>query len=108
MNVHEYDFEINDEDDQQSRIYLVPFEDIELGAERRYLIKGLIPRTGLIVAYGPPKSGKSFVVFDMCMHIALGRPYRGRSVHQGPAVYCAFEGQTGTSGALRRLPQKIS
>jgi hypothetical protein len=29
------------------------------------------------------------------MHVALGREYRGRRVHQGPVVYCAFEGQFG-------------
>lgn len=95
MNVHEYDFEIEDEDEHQSRIYLVAFDDIQLGTERRYLVNGVIPRTGLIVVWGPPKSGKSFIVFDLVMHIALGRPYRGRGVHPGTAVYCAFEGITG-------------
>ena len=29
------------------------------------------------------------------MHIALGWPYRGRRVEQGPVVYCAFEGADG-------------
>ena len=95
MNVHEYDFEAEDKDEQKSRIYLVSFDDIRLGSKRRYLIKGLIPRSGLVVVWGPPKSGKSFVVFDMVMHVALDRPYRGRRVHAGPAVYCAFEGQSG-------------
>jgi hypothetical protein len=31
----------------------------------------------------------------MVMHVALDRPYRGRRMHAGPAVYCAFEGQSG-------------
>ena len=95
MNVHEYDFDIEDEDEHQSRIYLVAFDDIQLGTERRYLVNGVIPRTGLVVVWGPPKSGKSFIVFDLVMHVALGRPYRGRGVHPGTAVYCAFEGITG-------------
>jgi AAA domain len=83
VNVHEYDFK-GDDDEPQSRIYLVPFDDIKLGTERRYLIKRLIPRTGLVVVWGPPKSGKSFLVFDMVMHVALDRSYRGRRVHGGP------------------------
>jgi hypothetical protein len=29
------------------------------------------------------------------LHVALGWPYRGRKVVQGPVVYCAFEGQDG-------------
>jgi hypothetical protein len=95
VNVHEYVFKVEDDAGPQSRIYLVPFDDIKLGTERRYLIKGLIPRTGLVVVWGPPKSGKSLLVFDMVMHVALDRSYRGRRVHAGPAVYCAFEGQSG-------------
>ena len=29
------------------------------------------------------------------MHVALGWDYRGRRVHKGPVVYCAFEGADG-------------
>jgi hypothetical protein len=107
VNVHEYDFEIEDEDEHQSRIYLVAFDDIQLGTERRYLIKGLIPRTGLVVVWGPPKSGKSFIVFDLVMHIALGQPYRGRGVHPGLAVYCAFEGITGVQARCAAYRNKF-
>jgi hypothetical protein len=55
----------------------------------------LIPRSAFSVIWGPPKCGKSFVMFDMAMHIALGREYRGRRVEQGAVVYCAFEGAHG-------------
>ena len=71
MNVHEFNFELEDDEVDQSRIYLIAFDNINLKTERRYLVKGLIPRTGLIVVWGPPKSGKSFIVFDLVMHIAL-------------------------------------
>ena len=77
------------------RARLVAFEDIKLTRERRYLVKGLIPRTGLTVIWGAPKSGKSFWCFDVMMHVALGWEYRGRRVQSGPVVYCAFEGQSG-------------
>jgi hypothetical protein len=39
-----------------SRLYLVPFGEIKLGTERRDLIKGIIPRVGLTVAWGPQGS----------------------------------------------------
>jgi AAA domain len=107
VTVHEYDFKGDDNDQPQSRIYLVPFDDIKLGTERRYLIKGLIPRTGLVVAWGPPKSGKSFKIFDMLLQVALNRRYRGRRVHSGPVVYCSFEGQTGFEARCAAFRKKF-
>jgi hypothetical protein len=38
----------------EPRFKLVPFDKISLGAEPRYLVKGLIPRSGLVVLWGPP------------------------------------------------------
>lgn len=72
---------------------LIPWNQITLGTAPRYLIKNLIPKTGLVVVYGPPKCGKTFWLFDVLMHIALGWDYRGRRTHQGDVVYCLFEGQ---------------
>jgi hypothetical protein len=99
MTVQAFDFEVKDEarsdNGQSSRIRLLAFDQITLNSERRYLVKGLIPRTGLVVVWGPPKSGKSFWTFDLVMHVALDWPYRGRRVHPGAVVYCAFEGQSG-------------
>src|SRR5262245_19639557 len=76
----------------KQRIKLVPFDEIKLGTEPRYLVKGIIPRDGLVVIWGPPKCGKSFWMFTVAMHVALGWQYRERRVQQGPVVYCAFEG----------------
>jgi AAA domain len=78
-----------------ARFQLTPFEQITLSAARTYLVKGLIPRVGLVVAWGPPKCGKSFWTFDLVLHVALGWEYRGRKVQQGDIVYCAFEGADG-------------
>jgi len=49
----------------EPRFRLIPFDRVTIGSERVYLVKGLIPRTGLIVAWGPPKCGKSFWTFDL-------------------------------------------
>ena len=80
---------------------------IQLGADRRYLVKGIIPYPGLSVIWGPPKSGKSFWAFDLVMRVALGWEYRGRRVHQGPVVYCCFEGQTGIRARVEAFRQKF-
>ena len=76
-------------------IPLIRFNDIKLGTERRYLVKNLFPRVGMSVVWGPPKCGKSFWAFDVVMHVAIAREYRGRRVHPGSVVYCAFEGASG-------------
>ncbi len=83
-----------------SRIKLVPFDAIALNTCRPYLARRLIPRNGLTVIWGPPKSGKSFWTFDLAMHVALGWDYHGKRVQQGPVVYCSFEGQSGINGRV--------
>jgi hypothetical protein len=57
--------------------------------------------------WGPPKSGKSFWTFDLVMHVALNWPYRGRRVHHGAVVYCAFEGQTGIEARVEAFRQRF-
>jgi RecA-family ATPase len=78
------------------RFTLTPFSGITLDTTRiNYLIKGLLPRTGLVVIWGPPKCGKSFWALDLAMHVALGSPYRGRRTRQGAVIYLALEGAEG-------------
>lgn len=71
------------------------FADIKLSSARNYLIKGLLPRRGMAVIWGPPKCGKSFFAFDIAMHIAIGQPYRDCRVQQGSVAYLALEGGGG-------------
>jgi hypothetical protein len=91
----------------EPRFRLIPFDAVTVGSERVYLVKGLIPRTGLIVAWGPPKCGKSFWTFDLVMHIALGWEYRGRRVQQGPVVYLALEGGKGFEARIEAFRQRF-
>lgn len=80
---------------REPRFKLTPFSEIKLDTPPAYLIKGLIPRCGLTVIWGPPKCGKSFWVFDLLMHVALGWEYRGRRVKKAAVVYCVLEGAEG-------------
>jgi hypothetical protein len=89
-----------------SRLALVPFDQIELDRAPACLVKNLIPREGLTVIWGPPKCGKSFWTFDLMMHIALGRDYRGRRVQQGPVVYVACEGGHGFRARIAAFRQR--
>ena len=69
-------------EEDQPRIKLIPFDEIKLDDEPEYLIDELIPAIGITVVWGPPKSHKSFWMFDAAMHVALGWKYRGRQVQQ--------------------------
>jgi AAA domain len=90
----------------ESRFQLVPFDEIKLDETPAYLVKGLIPRIGLIVVWGPPKCGKSFFAFDLAMHVALGWEYHGRRVRQGAVVYCALEGAEGFRARVEAFRQR--
>jgi hypothetical protein len=93
-----------------AKFSLVRFRNIELTTTAVYLVKELIPPEGLIVVWGPPKCGKTFWVFDLVMHVALGWDYRGRRVEQGAVVYIACEGERGLAARkeafrLAKLPE---
>lgn len=77
------------------RFVPIRFSAIKLATDPAYLVKGLLPREGLGVVWGPPKCGKSFWVFDVGMHVALSWDYRDRPVQQGNVVYIACEGERG-------------
>jgi hypothetical protein len=87
------------------RFGLIPFAEIRPGDDPPYLVKGLIPREGLTVVWGEPKSGKSFQTFDLAMTIARGLDYRGHRVQHGPIVYCAAEGATGFKNRVEAYRQ---
>jgi len=88
------------------RFWPLRFKDIALSTDRPYLVKGLIPREGLTVVWGPPKCGKSYWTFDVAMHVALGWNYRGRNVTQGTVVYIACEGERGLAARAEAFRQK--
>jgi AAA domain len=88
------------------RFPLVPFNEIKLDRTPAYLVRGLLPREGLIVVWGPPKCGKTFWMFDLMMSIALGWEYRGRRVKQGTVVYVACEGERGLAARAEAFCQR--
>jgi hypothetical protein len=62
----------------------------------QWLIKGLLPKTGLAVVYGPPGSGKSFAVLSLALHVASGRDFAGcRASRKGGVVYVSAEAGEG-------------
>ena len=79
---------------------LIAFEDVKLDTEfRGYLIKGLLPDSGL-AAYGGLPSATRASRNGCRLHVALGLEYRGRRVQQAAVVYAGLEGRHG-------LPRRV-
>ncbi len=60
-----------------------------------WLVGDAIPRGGLVVLYGPPGAGKSFVALDLALRVATGSGWAGRETQQGGVLYLAGEGVSG-------------
>jgi hypothetical protein len=88
------------------RFPLTPFADISVSRSPAYLVRGIIPREGIIVVWGLPKCGKTFWIKDLVLHIALGREYRDHRVTQGRVVYLACEGDRGFGARIEAWRQQ--
>jgi AAA domain len=71
--------------------------------QRDYLVKGLISPGEMSVWWGPPKSGKSFLVLYVTYAVAQGRSVYARRVHRTPVVYLAAEGASGLGKRVKAL-----
>jgi KaiC/GvpD/RAD55 family RecA-like ATPase len=87
-------------EDKSRRFHFRKFDEIQVNPGRAYAVKGLIPRHGLVLIWGPAKCGKSFWTLDLVLHIAMGREYRGHKVQQGLVFYLALEGGFGYGDRL--------
>ncbi len=65
-----------------------------------WLIDGILIENELAVIHGAEHTGKSFIVLDLALRVALGLDWHGRAVKQMPVMYLPSEG---LSGVNRRL-----
>lgn len=76
------------------------FEFLSLGdlfqrPEPKWIVKGVLPDSGLGSFYGQPGGGKTFLAVDVALSVALGDTWRGIPVMQGPCLYIAAEDDRG-------------
>ena len=69
--------------------------DAQHVSETEWVIDGIVPAGGLTVVYGEPGSGKSFVLLDWAISVALGVQWMDRHTSQGTTIYFVGEGQEG-------------
>lgn len=70
-----------------------------------YLIKKVLPARGLGQVFGSSNVGKSFLLIDLAMHIALGKPWRGYKTQRACVLYIAAEGLSGLSSRMKAWTQ---
>ena len=69
--------------------------------EPTWIIDGILPEDGYILAYGKRSTKKSFTALDMGLSLATGTPYHGHDVKRGRVVYFAGEGSRGSPKRVR-------
>ena len=77
------------------RFKLLKYDDLANLPPLEWLVKGMLPATGLAGIYGPSGSGKSFLCLDLAIAISRGTSWFGRRVKAAPVVYVALEGEVG-------------
>ena len=65
-----------------------------------WLVKGIIPFTGIGIIYGEYSSGKTFLVIELALAIAGGKDFFRRKVKQRPVLYFCLEGEEGFMNRL--------
>jgi hypothetical protein len=60
-------------------------------SEKEWLVRGILGAGEASAVYGVPGCGKSVLVEDMALHVALGWPWHGREVRRGAVMYVALE-----------------
>lgn len=65
-----------------------------------WAIKGVLPRRGVSMVYGPSGGGKSFVVLNMIYAIAEGSSFFGQMAKQIPVLYVGLEGHAGVKNRI--------
>lgn len=80
----------------RSKLQLIGLDDFCVAHDVQWATRGVIPVSALVVVFGAPKSGKTFAICDLTMHLAHGLDWCGHSVaHAQRIAFLAGEGRNG-------------
>jgi hypothetical protein len=65
--------------------------DAKVNTSLPYVLKGVFGKGHIVVFWGAPGAGKSFVTLEMSCAVASGAPWRGRRTRRGVVIYIAAE-----------------
>lgn len=94
----------NPQPEKQEFISLADF--ISAPPKSSYLIKKILPATGMGQVFGSSNVGKSFLLIDLAMHLAAGRSWCGHKSKKICVLYIAAEGLNGLAGRMKAWTQR--
>jgi len=83
------------------RFTLHGINDLAALPPAEYLVKGILPNSGLAAIYGPSGSGKTFLALDLIMAIACKSNWFGHKVKNVPVTYIGLEGKGGINNRIQ-------
>ena len=73
----------------------------------KWLVQGVLPAEGVAAVYGPPGSGKSFLVLDIMGAVARGGSWGRHKTSERPCTYVALEGEAGIGQRVKANMLKL-
>jgi hypothetical protein len=95
----------HDPDHDTSRPYELTYvlDLLQPGMAPQFIVDGLIETESVIGLVAPPEAGKSLLMQEVALCVALGIPFHGRRTSRGLVVYLAGEGQHGLRSRFQAL-----
>ncbi len=90
---------------KRQAVKVMSFAELMKLEPAKWHVQHLFHAQGLVVVYGPPGCGKSFLVLSIALAISTGTPWFGREVQRGPVLYIAAEGNRGLPPRIRAALQ---
>ncbi|MBF0154642.1 MAG: AAA family ATPase [Magnetococcales bacterium] len=84
-----------------SSIKLISVSDLFAIPQSTWIIKGILPETGIGAIFGPSGASKSFLAIDMAGHLSTGDNWFGYRTKKCSVTYCALEGVSGFAKRIR-------
>ena len=91
---------------EPSRFPLLSMAELEDLPDPAWLVRDLIGLETLVVLFGTPGAGKSFVALDIALSVASGRPWQDHEVQQGSVLYVVAEGGRGIKKRVQAWQQE--
>lgn len=86
---------------------LIHCDQMDAALDSSDLVHNLLSHGDSSVLYGSPGAGKSFFALDLAVHVATGKPYRGKlRVDGGAVIYVTLEGRRTFRNRIAALKKK--
>ena len=87
-------------DTGEERFIVETFDAARVVSDIPWLIRELLPLSGVGMIFGDSGSGKTFMALDLALSVARGEPWRGLQVEKRRVLYVAAEGGVSFSHRL--------